>query len=57
MGTELAYSQVAVLLPDGSDGAMALHRINRMPEDIRARLLKSLEAFFEIYAEASVTPH
>jgi hypothetical protein len=57
LGTELAHPQVAVLLPDGSDGTMALHRINGTPDDIRARLLESLDAFFEIHAEASEQPH
>ena len=57
LGTELGHPHVTVLLPEGSDGTMALHRINGTPDDIRARLLESLEAFFEIYADASWQPH
>jgi len=50
--SELAHPQVPVILPDGSEGSMALHVINGTPDGIKARLLESVDAFFEIYAEA-----
>ena len=49
---ELAHPQVSVTLPGGSEGSMALHVINGTPDEIKARLLQSVDAFFEIYAEA-----
>jgi hypothetical protein len=49
---ELAYSQVSVTLRDGSEGSMALHVINGTAEEIKARLLESVDAFFEIHTEA-----
>lgn len=49
---ELAHPHVSVTLPDGSEGRMALHVINGAPDEIKARLLQSVDAFFEIYAEA-----
>lgn len=49
---ELAHPHVSVTLPDGSEGSMALHVINGTPDEIKARLLQSVDAFFEIYAEA-----
>ena len=52
MGTEFSHSQVPVTLPDGSVGTMAVHVINGTPETIKAQLLESVDAFFEIYAEA-----
>ena len=45
---ELAHPHVPVTLPDGSEGKMTLHVINGTPEEIKARLLESVEAFFEI---------
>lgn len=51
-GTEFSHSQVSVTLPDGSAGTMAVHVINGTPETIRAQLLESVDAFFEIYTEA-----
>ncbi len=50
--SELAHPQVSVRLPDGSEGSMTLHVINGTPEEIKAQLLESVDAFFEIYAEA-----
>jgi hypothetical protein len=47
---ELAHRQVSVTLPDGSEGSMALHVINGTPDEIKACLLQSVDAFFEIYA-------
>ena len=45
---ELAHPHVPVTLPDGSEGKMTLHVINGTPDEIKARLLESVEAFFEI---------
>ena len=50
--SELAHPHVPVTLPNGSEGSMALHVINGTPAEIKARLLASVDAFFEIYAEA-----
>jgi hypothetical protein len=52
MAPELAHPHVPVTLPDGSEGSMALHVINGTPEKIKARLLESVDAFFEIHTEA-----
>lgn len=49
---ELEHPHVAITLPDGSEGSMALHVMNGTPAEIKARLLESVDAFFEIYAEA-----
>jgi hypothetical protein len=49
---EFAHPHVPVPLPDGSEGAMALHVINGTPEEIKARLLESVDAFFELHADA-----
>jgi hypothetical protein len=49
-GTEFAHPHVPVTLPDGSSGSMAVHVINGTPDEIKARLLESVDAFFEIYA-------
>ena len=51
-GTEFAHSHVPVTLPNGSVGTMAVHVINGTPDEIKARLLESVDAFFEIYAES-----
>jgi hypothetical protein len=48
---ELAHPQVSVTLPDGSEGRMALHVIHGTPDEIKARLLESIDAFFDIQAE------
>ena len=48
---ELAHPQVTVTLPDGSEGNMTLHVINGTPDEIKARLLESVDAFFDIHAE------
>jgi hypothetical protein len=52
-GTEFAHPHVSVTLPNGSVGSMAIHVINGTPEEIKARLLESVDAFFEIHAEES----
>jgi hypothetical protein len=51
-GTQFSHSQVPVTLPNGSVGTMAVHVINGTPDIIKAQLLDSVDAFFEIYAEA-----
>ena len=48
---EFAHPHVSVTLPDGSEGDMTLHVINGTPDEIKARLLESVDAFFEIYAD------
>ena len=50
-GMEFAHPHVPVTLPDGTAGSMAVHVINGTPEEIKARLLESVDAFFELYAE------
>jgi hypothetical protein len=51
-GTEFSHSQVPITLPNGSVGTMAVHVINGTPDQIKAQLLESVDAFFEIHAEA-----
>ena len=48
---ELAHTHVSITLPDGSEGNMALHVISGTPDEIKARLLDSVDAFFEIYTD------
>jgi hypothetical protein len=43
-------------LPDGTTASMAVHVINGTPDEIKARLLESVDAFFEIYAEGMGEP-
>jgi hypothetical protein len=50
-GTEEAHPHMPIILPDGSTGNITLHVINGTPEEIKARLLESVDAFFEIHAE------
>jgi hypothetical protein len=47
---------VSITLPDGTVGTMAVHVINGTPDEIKARLLESVDAFFEIYAEGCSEP-
>ncbi|TAJ08284.1 MAG: allantoinase [Nitrospirae bacterium] len=49
---ELVHPHVPVMLPDGSRDTMALHVINGSVGEIKARLLQSVDAFFEIYGES-----
>ena len=51
-GTEFAHPHVPVTLPNGTVASMAVHVINGTPDEIKARLLESVDAFFEIYAES-----
>jgi hypothetical protein len=48
---ELAHPNVSVILPDGSERYMTLHVINGTRAEIKARLLESVDAFFDIHAE------
>lgn len=48
---ELAHPHVSITLPDGSEGNMALYVINGTADEIKTRLLESVDAFFEIYTE------
>ncbi|MDO9116434.1 MAG: hypothetical protein Q7U39_00630 [Nitrospira sp.] len=50
-GAEEAHPHMPIVLPDGSTGNITLHVINGTPEEIKARLLESVDAFFEIHAE------
>ena len=50
-GNELTHPRVPVLLPDGSTGNMTLHVLNGTAEEIKAQLLQSIDAFFDIYAD------
>jgi hypothetical protein len=52
---EQAHPHVPVRLPDGTDGTMALHVINGSAEEIKAQLLESVDAFFEIYGRPAGT--
>lgn len=52
IAAERPHPHVSITLPDGSEGSMALHVINGTPEEIKARLLESVDAFFEICTEA-----
>ena len=47
---ELEHPHVSVTLPDGSEGNMTLHVINGTPDEIKARLLESVDAFFHMHA-------
>lgn len=48
---ELAHPLVSVTRPDGSEGSMTLHVINGTPDEIKARLLGSVDAFFDTHAD------
>ncbi|MDP3091663.1 MAG: hypothetical protein Q8N04_13360 [Nitrospira sp.] len=50
-GAEEAHPHMPIVLPDGSTGNITLHVINGTPEEIKARLLECVDAFFEIHAE------
>ena len=49
--SELAHPRVPILLPDGSVGNMTLHVMNGTADEIKAQLLDSIDAFFDIYAD------
>jgi hypothetical protein len=48
-GSELSHPHVPATLRDGSEGSVTLHVINGTPDEIKARLLESLDAFFEMH--------
>jgi hypothetical protein len=50
-GAEEVHPHMPIVLPDGSTGNITLHVINGTPEEIKARLIESVDAFFEIHAE------
>jgi hypothetical protein len=45
------HPHVPVTLPDGSQATMALHLIHGTGAEIKAQLLESVDAFFEIYGQ------
>jgi hypothetical protein len=47
---DMTHPHVQVTLPGGAEGSMALHVINGTADEIKAQLLESVDAFFEIYA-------
>ena len=49
---ELANRPASITLPDGSEGSMALQVTSGTPEEIKAKVIESVEALFEIYADA-----
>ncbi len=49
---ERRHPHVPVHLPDGTQGTMALHVINGTADEIKTQLMKSVDAFFEIYIES-----
>lgn len=49
---EMVHPHVEITLPDGSQGVMALHVINGTADEIKEKLLESVDAFFDIYTEA-----
>jgi hypothetical protein len=50
--SELIHPHVPILLPNGSVGSMTLHVMNGTADEIKAQLLDSVDAFFDIYADA-----
>ena len=50
-GSELNHPHVPILLPNGSEGSITLHVMNGTSDQIKARLLESVDAFFEIYTD------
>ncbi len=48
---ERTHPRVTVELPDGGRETLTLHTITGDKEEIRRKLLESVDAFFEIYGE------
>jgi hypothetical protein len=42
---------VPILLPNGSVGSITFHVMTGTADEIKAQLLDSVEAFFDIYAD------
>ena len=55
-GSEFTHPHVPITLPNGTVASMAVHVINGTPDEIKARLLESVDAFFEIHAEGMNEP-
>lgn len=51
LAPEQEHPHVPVTLPDGSEATMALHRIHGTAAEIKAQLLQSVDAFFDIYGD------
>jgi hypothetical protein len=49
--SERIHPRVPVLLPNGAMGNMTLHVVNGTADEIEAQLLRSIDAFFDIYAD------
>lgn len=49
--SDLVHPRVPVLLPNGSIGNMTLHGVNGTADEIKAQLLNSIDAFFDISAD------
>ena len=49
---EVAHPHVSITLPDGSEGSTAWLVVNGTPDEIKARLLESVDALLEVYAQA-----
>lgn len=47
---ELAHPHVPFILPDGSKESLTLHVINGTADEIKSRLLESVDAFFDMHA-------
>jgi hypothetical protein len=50
-GSEFVHPRVPIVLPNGSMGNMTLHVVNGTADEIKAQLLRSIDAFFDIYAD------
>lgn len=50
--SELTHPHVPILLPDGSVGNLTLHVVNGMADEIKSQLLDSIDALFDMYADA-----
>ncbi len=51
--SERIHPRVPVLLPNGAMGNMTLHVVNGTADEIKAQLLRSIDAFFDIHTDAS----
>jgi hypothetical protein len=51
VGPEPEHPHLPVRLPDGAKGEMALHIISGTKQEIKDKLLHSIEAFFDIYPD------
>ncbi len=50
--SELTHPHVPILLPDGSVGNLTLHVMNGTADEIKSQLLDSIDALFDMYADA-----